>query len=648
MASVDEAVKRLRIEYEVDGLDEAAASLAKVEQAYARVQAQQKQYQAANDNLSQSVKAANDNYLQFGKNIVDIGSGVLETVSHLKLLALGAYALSPAFRSFTNSGISIALTQLGANAGLFASAMARVVSIVGPAFSFLSRLAVPITALVVAWQTLTAVISRGSSLLDKYGSPAGNPAATDALTKLTAFQQDSISLEQVKNATELGARLKDAKQTISDFFKVQFDLTTPALALQRIWVNIVETIASGVRGVNQLLSLVGLGPSATTPPENIEQTRALGLNKLKAAMGGGLSGRIDQSLIDLANPPKPEAAARSDAYDRQVQSIQDQIKLLKLEADGVGKTTQAYQEAKVAHELTIAAMKAGIPVTDKMREEWKQWADQIADWLVKANQARVLQEAQFQGATQFLSPAEQAAANAARQIDPTNWVAHLKDAGPQLAYVNQQLRTAADLSFNFLDTFNQGLLQGKSTVDSLKDALRGLESQLLQMVEKQAINSLFAGLFRAGGIGAPADLSGSSNPGWLASLATGSFIKSANGNAFMGGSIIPFAQGGIIGGPTIFPMANGAGLMGEAGPEAVMPLRRGSDGRLGVAGGGTQVNVSVINQNGSDVAVSQSQDNNGNVNLSLLVRDAVNRNLSSGNHDAALRGRFGLHPNKVR
>jgi lambda family phage tail tape measure protein len=44
----------------------------------------------------------------------------------------------------------------------------------------------------------------------------------------------------------------------------------------------------------------------------------------------------------------------------------------------------------------------------------------------------------------------------------------------------------------------------------------------------------------------------------------------------------PFAAGGVVGGPTLFPLANGLGLMGERGPEAVLPLARGSDGALGV------------------------------------------------------------------
>jgi lambda family phage tail tape measure protein len=69
------------------------------------------------------------------------------------------------------------------------------------------------------------------------------------------------------------------------------------------------------------------------------------------------------------------------------------------------------------------------------------------------------------------------------------------------------------------------------------------------------------------------------------------FFGFANGAAFSGGRVTPFANGGVVGGPTMFPMANGMGLMGEAGPEAVMPLKRGKNGKLGVAseGGGGQV-----------------------------------------------------------
>ncbi len=63
----------------------------------------------------------------------------------------------------------------------------------------------------------------------------------------------------------------------------------------------------------------------------------------------------------------------------------------------------------------------------------------------------------------------------------------------------------------------------------------------------------------------------------------------ANGGTFSQGRVVPFANGGVVSGPVNFPMRGGLGLMGEAGPEAIMPLARGADGKLGVrsAGGGS-------------------------------------------------------------
>ncbi|WP_413717136.1 phage tail tape measure protein [Silicimonas sp. MF1-12-2] len=85
----------------------------------------------------------------------------------------------------------------------------------------------------------------------------------------------------------------------------------------------------------------------------------------------------------------------------------------------------------------------------------------------------------------------------------------------------------------------------------------------------------------------------------------------ANGAAFSQGKVMPFASGGVVSGATYFPMRGGTGLMGEAGPEAIMPLARGADGKLGVraAGSGRPVQV-VMNISTPDAASfqrSQSQ-----------------------------------------
>lgn len=91
----------------------------------------------------------------------------------------------------------------------------------------------------------------------------------------------------------------------------------------------------------------------------------------------------------------------------------------------------------------------------------------------------------------------------------------------------------------------------------------------------------------------------------------GGLMPFANGASFSQGRVMPFAKGGVVSQATPFAMRGGQGLMGEAGPEAIMPLARGADGRLGVqaAGGGRAVTV-VMNIQTPDVAGfqrSQSQ-----------------------------------------
>lgn len=84
----------------------------------------------------------------------------------------------------------------------------------------------------------------------------------------------------------------------------------------------------------------------------------------------------------------------------------------------------------------------------------------------------------------------------------------------------------------------------------------------------------------------------------------------ARGGVVDSGQVMAFAKGGIVSGPTRFPMRSGTGLMGEAGPEAIMPLTRTADGRLGVAaasGGGVTVTMNITTPDVAGFRRSQSQ-----------------------------------------
>jgi lambda family phage tail tape measure protein len=102
-------------------------------------------------------------------------------------------------------------------------------------------------------------------------------------------------------------------------------------------------------------------------------------------------------------------------------------------------------------------------------------------------------------------------------------------------------------------------------------------------------------------------------------------VTAANGRVFAQNGIQAFARGGIVNKPTVFPFANGVGLMGEAGPEAIMPLRRGRDGNLGVmSSGGGATNVTVnVDASGSSVEGDEQEGKQ----LGRLIGAAIQQEL---------------------
>ncbi len=101
----------------------------------------------------------------------------------------------------------------------------------------------------------------------------------------------------------------------------------------------------------------------------------------------------------------------------------------------------------------------------------------------------------------------------------------------------------------------------------------------------------------------------------------------ADGAGFAQGRVMPFARGGVVTSPTTFALRGATGLMGEAGPEAILPLARGADGRLGVRAGGDGQPVTVV-MNISTPDVQGFQRSQGQIAAQaqrLLARGQKNR-----------------------
>jgi tape measure domain-containing protein len=173
------------------------------------------------------------------------------------------------------------------------------------------------------------------------------------------------------------------------------------------------------------------------------------------------------------------------------------------------------------------------------------------------------------------------------------------------AEVNKELTLAENLKQIYTDLGTtikdgvvgaiQGAIDGtKSLGEAAAGVLRNIANRMLDIAVNMALFGSISGMGSKGG--------------GLLGLIPG-LDKRAKGGVYAQNGIQAFARGGIVNKPTVFPFANGIGLMGEAGPEAIMPLRRGRDGNLGVmsSGGGTTNVVVNVDASGSKVEGDQSQ-----------------------------------------
>lgn len=205
------------------------------------------------------------------------------------------------------------------------------------------------------------------------------------------------------------------------------------------------------------------------------------------------------------------------------------------------------------------------------------------------------------------------------------------------AEMDKELKNlSGTLSSDFVSGLMEGEFAFQSFANSIVEAMMRVVAEALIMIP--IMNALRAAMgtgqgymasLTNGGFGTFASSPGGTGlPTGVTAAPTmfpeaGAIAVAAKGIVAGRGGLTAFAKGGVVNSPTMFKMKNGAGLMGEAGPEAVMPLARDSNGRLGVRGGGggsVENNITIVSPKGFEASTNETENASGGMDTEILFR----------------------------
>lgn len=470
-------------------------------------------------------------------------------------------------------------------------------------------------------EKLTADFKKSGDAIDK--------ELIDKVAKLKT-EIDDMAGDASRNFASIfsGAVLENQKKYVEAWLELSRILKTTTIDDEV--KNFLITLGTGaVKGIPILgWMITGISAGATYLSNKLKGNN--GPVDLKPAEMQGSPGVVGESH-DVPKAPKPSADFLYNTEKERISALgqaatlteQYRLKQLQLNAalDG-GKITQetynrALAEAGTERETSLLRLRISVlgdlaPVSDVMavkqaeinkavQQGAKYTTDEIAAIKEKtrllAESSKIENQLAFERKQLGRDQTEQTVAATLRSqgIDADSGRGR---AIAEQIRLNESLKSGKELATEFTTSFARDftsqLMAGATAWDSFKNAglnaLQRLADKLVDMAAQNLINKAFGTILGSGGglTGGNGSASGpvafmgaeGSNP-WMSGASWGAV--SANGNVFNAGNVIPFAKGGVVNQPTMAPMA----LFGEAGPEAIMPLRRGADGKLGVASAGS-------------------------------------------------------------
>lgn len=460
-------------------------------------------------------------------------------------------------------------------------------------------------------------------------------------TKSTAFQELSLEKQReiVSKYIEQEDSIKRALSSLELGKEIGIATVIQTEAQKRGWDNIAKVAGDALATAEQQFIVTDKQFVKTTGTATAERTRKDALDVMSVTMAG-----ITQSMESQANLQRILNETQSSLLGIEKETLQTQLEL--------GTITEESYRAQ-AIEL------------DKLERQKQRDVklEQLQNNLIIAriNLAKEYAEATTgEGKAAAIKKAEDVSIAYLAEVDGVNRVYEAQKKSKsltedltnrQLAYgdiFKQSFEGMADAVIEFTKT---GKLNFKGMIDSMIEGLIRYEMKQQAMMMYSAFRpglmNLVSSIF-----GGPATGMGASPDG--IDVGNGLLVQAKGGVYDVG--LQKFGKGGaftnsIVNSPTLFKFAKGTGLMGEAGPEAIMPLKRDSNGNLGVrAGSGGSVDV-VVNNYGSEKAETrETVDSRGNRKIEVIIGDMtageIARNGSAS--QKAIRGTFGLQPQLIR